>query len=63
MSKTSTWSWAMTRNGRAGTERGRGECNSVKVGCYGSVMGRSYKKGLKVMILEGERNAIKNVTN
>ena len=32
MSKSSTWSWAMTRN--------RGwECNRAKGGCYGNVMG------------------------
>ena len=39
-----------------------GWCRGM-IGCYKSVVGRSYKKGLKVMILEGERNAIKNVTN
>jgi hypothetical protein len=31
--------------------------------CERSVMELSYKKGLKVMILGEERNAIKNVTN
>ena len=35
----------------------------VVMECERSVMKLSYKKGLKVMILGGERNAIKNVTN
>ena len=56
MSKTSTWSLAMTRNVR-------GECNSIKVGCYGIWRRGCYKKGSKVTNLEGERNIEKNVTN
>ena len=60
MVKTSTWSWAMTRNGSGRNDRG-GQTKPNK--CYGSVMEGSYKRGLKVMVLEGKRNAIKNVTN